>query len=119
MAKPASAKKGLSQFLEAQRGPVSDQAQAPGVAERPAARAAAGPPAAGAGKDAGSTPRVAPRRRERRRTKEGKEQLLVYLFPAGVKELKLIGVEEDRSTSELVAEAVNEWLQRRGRPPVA
>lgn len=47
------------------------------------------------------------------------EQLLVYLQPAGIKRLKMIGVQEDRAVFHLVAEAVNEWFQRRGLPPVA
>lgn len=56
---------------------------------------------------------------KRRATKEGREQMLVYLFPEGIKELKLAAVEESRTVSSLVAEAVNEWLQKHGRPPVA
>ena len=56
---------------------------------------------------------------KRRATKDGREQMLVYLFPEGIKELKLAAVEGNRTVSSIVGEAVNEWLQRNGRPPVA
>lgn len=65
-------------------------------------------------------PKGAPReRKEKRRLSDGREQMLVYLQPEGIKQLKRIGVEEERSGSELVAEAVNQWFQKRGLPPVA
>jgi hypothetical protein len=56
---------------------------------------------------------------EKTTTKNPRKQLLVYMFPEGIKELKLIAAEEGRTMSSLVSEAVNEWLQKRGRPPVA
>jgi uncharacterized protein YkwD len=52
---------------------------------------------------------------------DGRQQLLVYLHPAGVRELKkAVHVEElGESVSAVVAEAVNEWLQKRGLQPLA
>lgn len=60
-----------------------------------------------------------PRRKERRKLKDGREQLLTYLQPAGIRELKLLGIDQDRPVTDLVTEAVNDLLQKYKRPPVA
>ena len=56
---------------------------------------------------------------KRGRTKGGKAQLLVYLQPGGIRELKIAAIDRGTSASAIVAEALNEWFQRNGRPPVA
>lgn len=68
------------------------------------------------GSSAADTPQ---RRKERRRLKDGREQLLTYLQPAGIRELKLLGIDLDRPVTDLVTEAVNDLLQKYRRPPVA
>lgn len=55
----------------------------------------------------------------RRATKDGREQLLVYLRPEGIRELKLAALEGDTTASAIVADALNAWFQRHSRPPVA
>ncbi len=62
---------------------------------------------------------AAPRARDRRGPSDGRKQFLVYLQPEGIQALKMIALERETTASEVVAEAVNEWLQRQGRPPVA
>lgn len=56
---------------------------------------------------------------EGRATKSGKRQLLVYLQPEGIQALKIEAVKAGSSASAIMAEALNEWFQRRGLPPVA
>lgn len=73
------------------------------------------------------TPTTAPvtartRRAERapRRTRSGREQLLVYMHREGIKELKRAVLDDlGDNVSDLVCEAVNEWLLKHKRPPVA
>ena len=58
-----------------------------------------------------SKPRVtASRRRE-----DGRKQLLVYLPPDLIKDLKKAGLDDDRNAYEIVEEAAREWLVRRSR----
>ncbi len=62
---------------------------------------------------------AAPRARDKGRTRGGRKQFLVYLQPEGIQAIKMIALERETTASEVVAEAVNEWLQRQGKPPVA
>lgn len=56
----------------------------------------------------------------RRALTDGREQLLIYLQPQGIRELKLAVLDGlGHSVSAIAAEALNEWLQKQGRPPVA
>lgn len=118
---------GLGRFLERQSlGP--GPAAAGAAPSAPAKRASAGKTAGAAQEGVtGVSPKKTARRaaeaadgpRQRRATKGGKEQMLVYLQPSGITELKILAVHDRRSTSDLVADAVNAYLQKRGRPPVA
>ena len=51
--------------------------------------------------------------------KSGREQFLIYMQPEGKKQIKLLALERGVSASDCIVEAVNEWLQKHGRPPVA
>jgi hypothetical protein len=42
----------------------------------------------------------------------------VYLPPKAIRILKEIGLDENRRLSDLIAEAVDEWLVKRGHPPL-
>lgn len=97
MADPKKKGPGLGAFMQRQGGPE-------------------GPVPAAPGKTAADTPQ---RRKERRKLKDGREQLLTYLQPAGIRELKLLGIDQDRPVTDLVTEAVNDLLQKYKRPPVA
>jgi hypothetical protein len=66
---------------------------------------------------AGSTP--TPKRRQRRTTKDGKEQRTIYVHPEGWRELELLAIAEDTDCSALAREGLNMLLRARGRPPVA
>lgn len=56
----------------------------------------------------------------RRALADGREQVLVYLQPDGIRELKLAVLDRQAtSVSAIVAEAVNAWLVAHDRPPVA
>ncbi len=46
---------------------------------------------------------------------DGRRQLLVYLEPELIKELKKAALDEDRTAYEIVEEATREWLARRGK----
>ena len=69
------------------------------------------------------TPAPAPTRRAARaprRTRSGREQLLVYMHREGIKELKRAVLDDlGENVSDLVCEAVNDWLLKHRRPPVA
>lgn len=107
----AEPRRGLGKFLERQGAP---RPTAPPSAE------AVTPPAAQTGAaEAGGVRRRGSDRTSRRATKDGREQLLIYLRPEGIKELKLAALDGDTTASAIVAEAVNGWFQRHGRPPVA
>jgi hypothetical protein len=45
---------------------------------------------------------------------DGRKQLLVYLPPDLIKDLKKAALDEDRNVYDLVEEASREWLARRG-----
>ncbi|BAQ45813.1 hypothetical protein [Methylobacterium aquaticum] len=48
----------------------------------------------------------------RQRT-DGRRQLLVYLPPAVIKEVKKAAVDEDTTASSITEEALKDWLKRR------
>lgn len=96
---PAEKGGSLGKFAQAQEQP------APAPAEAPAKR----PPRNGVQRKKG----------KRRTLTDGRVQSVFYLQPAGVKELKRLGVEDERPVTDLITEAINDYLQRRGRPPVA
>jgi len=50
-----------------------------------------------------------------RNREDGRKQLLVYLPPDLIKDLKKAGVDDDRNVYEIVEEASREWLSRRGK----
>lgn len=56
----------------------------------------------------------------RKTLSDGRVQALVYLQPAGVRELKRAVLDgQAESISAAVADAVNTWLLKHNRPPVA
>lgn len=56
----------------------------------------------------------------RKTLSDGRVQALVYLQPAGVRELKRAVLDgQAESISAAVADAVNAWLLKHKRPPVA
>lgn len=57
--------------------------------------------------------------KDRRQLSDGRQQLLTYLQPEGIKQLKRLSVDREESVSALVARAVNEWFQRQQLPPLA
>lgn len=52
---------------------------------------------------------VAPSRR-------GKKAVTVYFEPETVRQLKMIGIEADKSIQEMMTEAVQTYLKRHGKP---
>lgn len=107
----AEPRRGLGKFLERQ-GAARPTA--------PIGTEAVTPPAAQTNiMEASGVTRRGGDRTGRRATKDGREQLLIYLRPEGIKELKLAALDGDTTASAIVADAVNAWFQRHGRPPVA
>lgn len=50
---------------------------------------------------------------------DGRVQLLTWQQPAAILELKRLGLDLERSASDLVAEGIDHVLQMNGRPPLA
>jgi len=48
-----------------------------------------------------------------RKRGDGRKQLLVYLPPDLIKDLKKAGLDDDRNVYEIVEEASRQWLARR------
>jgi hypothetical protein len=46
---------------------------------------------------------------------DGRRQLLIYMSPDLIKELKRAALDEDRPAYELAEEAILDWLKRRKR----
>lgn len=46
-------------------------------------------------------------------------RVTVYLPPRAIRIIKEIGLDENRRLSDIIAEAVDEWLVRRGHPPLS
>lgn len=70
-------------------------------------------------KSPGAGSRTGRRSRKRAALSDGRIQLLTYQQPDGIKELKKLGIEQDRPVTDLVTEAINDLLQKYGRPPLA
>lgn len=92
MATPRQGGGGLRGFMEAQGAPPAP----------PEARSAPRPKAS------------TKQKKERRRLKDGREQMVIYLRPSAKKALKRLGVDLDRPVTEIVAAAVEAELRRRG-----
>ena len=58
---------------------------------------------------------MADRAADKKGKKAGKKAALFYLDPALLKDLKIAAVERETSASAIVAEAVLNWLETRGR----
>lgn len=52
-------------------------------------------------------------------SRRGKKALTVHFDPGVVRQLKMLGIEQDRSTQAMVAEALNDFFEKHGKPPVA
>jgi hypothetical protein len=50
-----------------------------------------------------------------RKRGDGRRQLLIYMLPDVVKDLKRAALDEDRPAYELAEEAILDWLKRRKR----
>ena len=48
-----------------------------------------------------------------RKREDGRKQLLVYLPPSLIKDLKRAGLDDERNVYDIVEEASREWLARR------
>jgi hypothetical protein len=46
---------------------------------------------------------------------DGRRQLLIYMLPDVIKDLKRAALDEDRPAYELAEEAIVDWLKRRKR----
>lgn len=46
---------------------------------------------------------------------DGRKQLLVYLHPDVIKDVKKAGLDEDRPVYEIAEEALSAWLAKRAR----
>lgn len=52
-------------------------------------------------------------------SRRGKKPLTVYLDPAVIKQLKMIGLESDSTNQDMVIEALNDFFTKHGKPPIA
>lgn len=50
-----------------------------------------------------------------RMRRDGRRQLLIYMLPELIKELKRAALEDDKPAYELAEEAIVDWLKRRKR----
>lgn len=48
-----------------------------------------------------------------RQRADGRRQLLVYLAPEVIKEVKKVAVDDDTTASSIAEEALRDWLRRR------
>lgn len=55
--------------------------------------------------------------RKRRATSDGREPLVVYMFPEAIKALKIAALQLDTTASAIVSEAVSAWLQAIAKAP--
>lgn len=92
MATPRQGGGGLRGFMEAQAAPPAP----------PEARPAPRPKAS------------TKQKKEKRRLKDGREQMVIYLKPERIKALKRLGIDVDQPVTEIVAAAVDAELRRRG-----
>ncbi|MBT5303679.1 MAG: hypothetical protein HON76_18170 [Candidatus Scalindua sp.] len=52
-------------------------------------------------------------------SRKGKKPLIAYFDPAVIKQLKLIGIEEDMTLQGMTEEAVNDFFVKRGKAQIA
>ncbi|MFP4429547.1 MAG: ribbon-helix-helix domain-containing protein [Desulfovermiculus sp.] len=53
------------------------------------------------------------------RSRRGKKAVAGHFDPEVARQLKMIGLEEDRSLQDLLTEAINELFKKHGKPPIA
>jgi Antitoxin-like ribbon-helix-helix len=82
-----------------------------------ATRSGEGAPVAAAASAAPSA--EAPRFVARTPSRVGKKTVAAHFDPAVSRQLKQIGIERDRSTQDLLREAINDLFAKYGRPPIA
>lgn len=82
-----------------------------------ATRSGEGAPVSAATTAATST--EAPRFVARTPSRVGKKTVAAHFDPAVSRQLKQIGIERDRSTQDLLREAINDLFSKYGRPPIA
>jgi hypothetical protein len=61
----------------------------------------------------------APRFVTRTPSRVGKKTVAAHFDPAVSRQLKQIGIERDRSTQDLLREAINDLFTKYGKPPIA
>ncbi len=61
----------------------------------------------------------APRFVARTPSRVGKKTVAAHFDPAVSRQLKQIGIERDRSTQDLLREAINDLFTKYGKPPIA
>ena len=52
-------------------------------------------------------------------SRRGRKALTVYLDPAAHRQLRVLGLEKERSGQDFVIEALNDLFQKHGKPPIA
>lgn len=52
-------------------------------------------------------------------SRRGKKPLTVYLDPAVIKQLKIIGIETETTNQDMVIDALNDFFTKHGKPPIA
>jgi hypothetical protein len=61
-----------------------------------------------------------PRRRAAARDEKiERRQTVIYLSPSSIRELKLLAIEQERAMVDLIREAIEQYLKKRGRPTQA
>ncbi|MGH7744545.1 MAG: ribbon-helix-helix domain-containing protein [Steroidobacteraceae bacterium] len=81
-----------------------------------ATRSGEGAPAGRTSNAAASAGNTAPRSSPGR---VGKKTVAAHFDPAVSRQLKLIGLEHDRSTQDLLREAINDFFTKYGKAPIA
>jgi len=49
----------------------------------------------------------------------GKKTVIAYIDPAGAREFKLLAIDADRSQQDMLTEAINDFLVKHGKKPLA
>lgn len=52
-------------------------------------------------------------------SRQGKRTIAGHFDPEVSKQFKLIGAETDRSLQDMLAEAINDFFKKHGKPPIA
>jgi hypothetical protein len=71
-------------------------------------------PARGRGQGGGNAPAG-----ERRRAPDGRRGILVRAKPEAWKALKLIALDKDITLQDAMTQAINDYLRKNGKPPLA